>query len=380
MNKTAFYAEGGGQVGDTGTLTVGSETIKVLNTQKENDLIIHVVDKIPQEIEASVAGTVHADKRKLTENNHTATHLLHAALRSVLGSHVQQKGSLVKEDYLRFDFSHFQKMTEEELSQVEHMVNQKVRQNISLEEDRSIPIQEAQEKGAMMLFGEKYGDTVRMITFDPSYSRELCGGCHVDNTGNIGLFKIRSEGAIAAGVRRIEAVTADGAEAYVQGEIAELNAVRGLFKNATQLEKQVENLISENKNLRREVESLQALKAQSLKGDLVASAKEINGVKLVQGVVTDVDGKSAKTLVNNILTDIGSGVVVLGVNNDGKPQLHVCVSKDLTEKYNAGTIIRQLATHIQGGGGGQPFYASAGGKNADGLQAAVVEIETIMQG
>ena len=212
LDKTPFYAEGGGQVGDTGVLDFDGEMIRVLDTIRENDLIIHIVNKIPDNVNSEASATVDASRRALIESNHTATHLMHAALRQVLGTHVQQKGSLVKDNLLRFDFSHFQKMTDEEIDKVESLVNQKIRENIRLEENRSLPIDDAKDAGAMMLFGEKYGDFVRMITFDPDYSRELCGGCHVNATGEIGLFKIVSESAIAAGTRRIEAVTADGAE------------------------------------------------------------------------------------------------------------------------------------------------------------------------
>ncbi|MEM8910019.1 MAG: alanine--tRNA ligase-related protein, partial [Bacteroidota bacterium] len=231
LNQTPFYAEGGGQVGDTGLLWFGAEKVPVLDTKKENDLIIHYVKQLPKAIDGVVRAEVNSTKRWLTENNHTATHLLHAALRQVLGTHVQQKGSLVNEKYLRFDFSHFEKVKEEELATIEKMVNQKIRENIALEEARSIPIAEAKVAGAMMLFGEKYGDQVRMITFDPDYSRELCGGCHVAATGKIGYFKIVSESAVAAGVRRIEAMTADRAEQFLNEALGELQAIRSLFKN-----------------------------------------------------------------------------------------------------------------------------------------------------
>jgi alanyl-tRNA synthetase len=231
LDKTPFYPEGGGQVGDTGFLMFDGEVVMVLDTKKENDLIIHIIDRIPDNIASPIYAEIDAIKRTLTENNHSATHLLHAALRQVLGTHVHQKGSLVKDDYLRFDVSHFQKITDYELAQVEKIVNQKIRQNIALEEARSIPLEAAKEAGAMMLFGEKYGDTVRMITFDPSYSRELCGGCHVRATGQLGFFKITSEAGIAAGVRRIEAVTADKAEEYINKQVKELTAVKSFFKN-----------------------------------------------------------------------------------------------------------------------------------------------------
>lgn len=380
LSKTPFYAEGGGQVGDTGTLSIGGEEIKVLDTKKENDLIIHYVDKLPQTKDGLVEAVIDSNKRALTENNHTATHLLHSALKQVLGSHVQQKGSLVKDDYLRFDFSHFQKMTDEEIAQVEEIVNRKVRENIPLEEHRSISIGEAKDAGATMLFGEKYGDYVRMITFDADYSRELCGGCHVKNTGQIGYFKLVSEGGISAGVRRIEAITADSAEAYINQHLNELRQIKSLFKNPKNTVKSVEDLQDENKALRKEIESLMAAQAGNMKDDLVASAKEINGVKLVTKRLEKIDNKTAKTLAHNVASDLGEGVVLFGITNDEKIQLMLLISEGLIKSndLHAGNIIRELAKEVGGGGGGQPFFATAGGKNPNGLDKAFSKMEGML--
>jgi len=278
LSKTPFYAEGGGQVGDTGTLTINDEVIHVVDTKKENNLIIHYVNKLPSNMEGLVDAVINTKKRELTENNHSATHLLHAALSEVLGSHVQQKGSLVKDKYLRFDFSHFQAMTDEEVERVEQIVNQRIRENIALEEHRSISIAEAQDAGATMLFGEKYGDYVRMITFDEDFSRELCGGCHVAHTGQIGLFKMTSEAGVSAGVRRIEAITADSAEAYVNTKITELANIKNLFKGTKNTLKSVSDMQDENKALRKEIEKLMAAQAGNMKGDLVKSAETIGGL------------------------------------------------------------------------------------------------------
>ena len=378
LSKTPFYAEGGGQVGDTGTLSDGNETIRVLDTKRENELIIHYVDKIPSHPKASWSAKVNSEKRELTENNHSATHLMHAALREVLGTHVQQKGSLVNDHHFRFDFSHFQKMTDDEIKKVEDIVNEKIRKNIPKGEDRSIAMETAQQAGAMMLFGEKYGETVRMITFDSDYSVELCGGCHVESTGEIGLFKIISESAIAAGVRRIEAVTASQAESYVRGEIETLNELKHLVKNPSDIVKSIKGLLEENKKLKKEVEELMHVKAQSVKQDLINNAQIVSGVKVVAGEVTGIDSKAMKTLAYNIEQELGEAIILLGLAQEGKAQLMLLVSKGLTEKYHAGTMIRELAKHINGGGGGQPFFASAGGGKPQGISAALNELTNMI--
>ena len=374
LDKTPFYAEGGGQVGDTGLLYFGDEKIPVLNTKKENDLIIHFVKSLPKNVNATVKGEVNSGKRKLTENNHSATHLMHAALREVLGTHVTQKGSLVDDRYLRFDFSHFQKVTAEEIAQIEAIVNKRIRQNIALQEDRNLPIEKAKEAGAMMLFGEKYGESVRMITFDPDYSRELCGGCHVDATGQIGTFKITSEGAIAAGVRRIEALTADKAEAFVNKEIGELNDVRALFKNPKNLEKSVLSLQEENKTLQKQIDKLVSAQAGALKDDLKKQVTDVKGVKVLSTRLPIGDSKAIKDLAFQLEKEIGDVVIIFGSENNGKPQLMVKISETLTKdnkELHAGNIIRELAKEIKGGGGGQPFFATAGGSDVSGLDSAI---------
>lgn len=373
LNQTPFYAEGGGQVGDTGLLYFGEEKVPVIDTKKENDLIIHFVKKLPENIEASVKAEINVNKRELTENNHSATHLMHAALKSVLGDHVQQKGSLNNEKYLRFDFSHFSKMSEEEIAKVEQIVNQKIRENIALEEARSMPIEEARKSGATMLFGEKYGDEVRMITFDPSFSRELCGGCHVDATGEIGYFKILSEGAVAAGVRRIEAVTANAAEQHINKELAQLSSVRSLFKNPKNVVKSVSDLQEDNKKLQKQIEQLLAAQASALQGQLKDQFEDVNGVNLLTTKVNLEDSKALKTLSYQLEKEIGNTIIVFGAVIKGKPQLMVTISESLTKEkdLHAGNIVRELAKHIKGGGGGQAFFATAGGKEIGGLDAAI---------
>jgi alanyl-tRNA synthetase len=380
LDVTPFYPEGGGQVGDTGFMMFDGEVIKVLDTKKENDLIIHIIDRIPDNISGDVYAEVDANKRSLTENNHSATHLLHAALRQVLGTHVQQKGSLVKDDYLRFDVSHYQKITDNELAQVEKIVNEKIRQNIPLEEARALPIEEAKKSGAMMLFGEKYGDSVRMITFDPAYSRELCGGCHVKYTGQLGLFKITSESGIAAGVRRIEAVTANKAEEYVNQQIHELNAIKSFFKNNINTTKNVSDLLDENKELAKEVEKLRGMQASGMKASLISGAKEISGARVVVAKLKEMDTKSAKTLSVNILSEIDNGLVLFGIEDQGKATIMLSIAENLTKSrgWHAGNIIKELSKEINGGGGGQAFFATAGGTDASGLDKALNSLESYL--
>ena len=381
LDVTPFYPEGGGQVGDTGFMMFDGEVIKVLDTKKENDLIIHIIDRIPDNISGDVYAEVNANKRSLTENNHSATHLLHAALRQVLGTHVQQKGSLVKDDYLRFDMSHYQKITDNELAQVEKIVNEKIRQNIPLEEARALPIEEAKKSGAMMLFGEKYGDSVRMITFDPAYSRELCGGCHVKYTGQLGLFKITSESGIAAGVRRIEAVTANKAEEYVNQQIHELNAIKSFFKNNINTTKNVSDLLDENKELTKEVEKLRGMQASGMKASLISGAKEISGARVVVAKLKEMDTKSAKTLSVNILSEIDNGLVLFGIDDQGKATIMLSIAENLTKSkgWHAGNIIKELSKEINGGGGGQAFFATAGGTDVAGLDKALARLDEFLK-
>ena len=379
LDPTPFYPEGGGQVGDKGRLIAGDQVIKIVDSVKENDLPIVVVAQLPDDVSSALKAEVIESTRRLTENNHSATHLLHAALREVLGTHVQQKGSLVKDDHLRFDFSHFQKMTEEEVKQVEKIVNERVRQNIPRSIDH-VPIEEAKERGAMMLFGEKYGDEVRMITFDPEYSVELCGGCHVPYTGKIGLFKITSESAIAAGVRRIEAVTADRAEEYVNDKLDQLHEVANLMKNPADVVQSLHSLMEENKSLRKDLEDALRQQVKGMREELISEMEEVSGVRFL-GKRLDIDSKSAKDLVYQLIDAVPNAVVLIGMESDGKAQLHLGISKAIAEKdaLDAGKMIRDIARSIQGGGGGQPFYASAGGKNPAGIAEAINTGRTLLE-
>jgi len=374
LNRTPFYPEGGGQVGDTGWLEFSAEKIRVLDTKKENDLIMHVVERLPQHLQdSSVHCHVDAPKRRLTENNHSATHLLHAALRKVLGHHVQQKGSYLDDQTLRFDFAHFQKVSDDELVQIEQIVNEKIRENIALEEARSIPIEEAQKAGAMMLFGEKYGERVRMITFDPAYSRELCGGCHVRHTGQIGYFKIVSESAVAAGVRRIEALTADAAQQHLSTIEREVAAIKMLLKTKEPA-KAVAELQEENKRLQKEIERLISEQAGSLREGLRSKAETVNGIAFVAAVLPVNDANAIKTLAYELERELGSAVIAFGSVSADKPLLTVRISDALAKErgLNAGTIVRELAQKfLKGGGGGQPFFATAGGSDASQLREAV---------
>ncbi len=380
LNITPFYAESGGQAGDRGKLLVGDEEIKVLDTQKENDLIVHVVHKLPAKLDATVQAMVNPELRQATAANHSAVHLMHAALHQVIGDHALQKGQDVDSKRLRFDFSHFQKVTDEELRQVEEIVNQKIRANIQLEEDRNVPIEEAKKSGAMMLFGEKYGDTVRIITFDKDFSRELCGGTHVPATGEIGLFKITSETGVAAGIRRIEALTAEGAEAFLLSELHELNQVRSLLKTTGEVAKNVAGLQEENKDLKRQIEKLLQAQAQGVKGQLVNSAELINGVRFIGAKLNLDDAGAIKNLAFQLENELDDVVAVLGAEVKGKPLLTVVISKSLvaSKGLHAGNMVRELAKEIKGGGGGQPFFATAGGKDVAGLDSAIAKAKEMI--
>jgi len=380
LNVTPFYAESGGQAGDTGVLTAGADKIQVLDTQKENDLIIHVVNRLPADPTAVFYAQVNAEKRQAVSSNHSATHLMHAALHEVLGNHALQKGQDVTPDRLRFDFSHFQKVSDEEIKAIEAMVNAKIRENIALEEDRAVPIEEAKKLGAMMLFGEKYGEFVRVITFDENFSRELCGGTHVPATGQIGQFKIVAESAVAAGIRRIEAVTAAGAEAYFVKEMAELNAVRELLKNPQNLTAAVQSLQEENRKLGKEIERLIAEQAGAMKGELMSKIEQAGGINFISTVLPINDANAIKTLAYQLEKELGNAVVVLGAVVNEKPLLTVIISQNLvdTKGLHAGNMVRELAKEIQGGGGGQPFFATAGGKDAGGLEKAVQKAKTML--
>ncbi len=382
LSHTPFYAESGGQHGDTGWMEFGNaERIAVLDTLKENDLIVHVVERLPKDISANVQAQVDATKRQSTSANHSATHLMHAAMHKVLGNHALQKGQDVDGDRLRFDFSHFQKVTEEEVRQIEVLVNEKIRENIALEEVRNMPIEDAKKLGAMMLFGEKYGETVRVITFDKNFSQELCGGTHVQATGEIGLFKIVGESAVAAGVRRIEAVTAANAEQFLLGQLEELNEIRSLLKGAQHPVKAVAALQEEVRLLKKQVEQLVNEQAGALKSQLKSQFQEVKGIKFLAAKLPIQDANAVKTLAFQLETEVGNCCIVFGLESDGKPQIMVAVSRELTEagpKLHAGNMVRELAKEIQGGGGGQPFFASAGGKDASGLDKAIAKAKELI--
>ena len=365
FNLTPFYAEGGGQVGDTGTLSNENETIQILDTKKENNLIVHFSNQLPANLSASFLAKVDLEKRNSTANNHTATHLLHESLREVLGEHVSQKGSLVNADYLRFDFSHFSKVSSQEIKLVEDKVNYKIRQNLLLEEHRNLPIEKAQEMGAMALFGEKYGDVVRVIKFGTS--AELCGGIHVPSTANIGLFKIVSESAVASGVRRVEAISADKAIAFYEDKLSAINQLGSLLKTQDVL-KSVGQLIEENQQLNKKISQLNSAKAGDLKNDLLKEAEEVNGVRFIAKSV-DLDAKAIKNLAFELTKSNDNLLLVLASQVDGKVTLTIALSEKLSQSkdLHAGNMVRELSKEIKGGGGGQAFFATAGGKDASGI-------------
>jgi alanyl-tRNA synthetase len=374
LDHTPFYGEMGGQVGDTGVLVSENETVEITDTKRENNQSIHIVSRLPQDPSADFMACVDIDKRNASAANHTATHLLDYALKQVLGEHVEQKGSYVDADTLRFDFSHFQKVTDEELRQVERMVNGMIRQDFSLEEHRDTPMEEAREMGAVAVFGEKYGDKVRVVRFGPSC--EFCGGIHAKSTGRIGFFKIVSESSVAAGVRRIEALTGKACEEALYRVEDTLNEVRALFNNAKDLQGVIRKYIDDNDEMRREIERFRAQKVEQLKDQLVAAATTVNGVKVVRAVLP-IDAASAKDLVFKVRQEITENLLcVVGSVAEGKPMLSLMLSEDLVNDHglNAGKMVREAAKLIQGGGGGQPHYAQAGGKNADGLSAAIDKI------
>ena len=370
LDQTPFYAEMGGQVGDTGWLIADDEKIDVIDTKRENNLPVHLVAKLPKDVTATFTAKINEKKRIQCECNHSATHLLHEALREVLGTHVEQKGSYVSPDSLRFDFSHFQKVTEEEIRKVEILVGQKIRANFPLEEHRNMPIAEAKALGAMALFGEKYGDEVRVVKYGSSV--ELCGGTHIPATGMIGSLHIVGESSIAAGVRRIEAVTAEGAEDYVYAQQDLIRELRSLMNNMPNLAQAMKKSIEENAEMKKQIEDYIREKSMRLKEEIVAKASESNGIKVMQFV-----GKANADAMKNVAFQIkaettDSFVFVAGIIDDNKCTLMLMLSDDLVkEGLHAGKIVKEAAKHIQGGGGGQPHFATAGGKNMEGLSIAV---------
>ena len=370
LDNTPFYPEGGGQVGDKGTLVSANEIIDIIDTKKENNLILHFAKQLPENVEATFVAKVNTDLRTSTSKNHSATHLMHLALRSILGTHVEQKGSLVNPNYLRFDFSHFAKVTDEEIQKVEASVNAQIEAQLQLVEHRNIPIQEALDKGAMALFGEKYGDNVRMIEFGDS--KELCGGIHVKNTADIWHFKIISEGAVAAGIRRIEAITGDAVKEFFNQQESALASIKEALKNPQDTMKAVVSLQDENVKLKKQIEQLLKEKAKNLKGELASQLQEINGVKFLATQV-DLNAEGAKDLAYE-LGNLGTNLfLVLATAEEDKPMLTCYISKELVaeKNLNAGQVVRELGKYIQGGGGGQPFFATAGGKNIDGIKEAL---------
>ncbi|WP_103071544.1 alanine--tRNA ligase [Aquimarina sediminis] len=370
FDKTPFYPEGGGQVGDKGYLEVpNGDVVYIIDTKKENNLIIHFTRNLPKHIDETLTAVVDSKQRSRSASNHTATHLMHQALRAILGTHVEQKGSMVHSGSLRFDFSHFAKVTTEELKAVEDFVNARVREQLPLEEQRGITYDQAISEGAIALFGEKYGDKVRAIRFGESM--ELCGGTHVDNTGNIWHFKITSESAIAAGIRRIEAITGDAAKEYFTTQSEAYGQVKAVLKTKDPI-KTITSLQEENAKLKKQVEVLLKDKAKNLKGDLKSEFEEVNGIKFLAKKV-DLDAAGIKDLSFELGGELENIVVLFGSDQNGKALLSCYISKNLVEEkqLNAGQMVRELGKYIQGGGGGQPFFATAGGKNPKGIEEAL---------
>jgi alanyl-tRNA synthetase len=380
LSETPFYAESGGQTGDKGILIFDGEEVQVTDTKKENNLIIHFTEKLPATVSATVEAKVNAIIRKKTELNHSATHLMHAALRSVLGTHVAQKGSLVNDEYLRFDFSHFAKVSDEELAKVEAMVNEKIRANISVV-IKSMPKEEAIALGAMALFGEKYADEVRVVIMESNYSIELCGGTHVGSTGEIGFFKFTSEGAVAAGVRRVEAVTGLAAENFVNEELNQLNSIRASLKNPKEVSKAVESLQTENNELRKKLESLEARQLVVLRNELLQKDEIINGITFIGDIVEVSNADALKKICFDLKNNLNDYVAVLCANIGGKPFVAVGISDTVAAAKNldAGKIIKEhIAPLIKGGGGGQKTLATAGGQDAGNLHAVIEKVKELL--
>ncbi len=379
FNLSPFYAESGGQVGDTGTITSDNEVIHILDTRKEHGLNIHFADKLPENPQAKFKATIDLERRQAIMANHSATHLMHAALRKVLGTHVEQKGSLVAPDYLRFDFSHFSKVEDDVLQEIENLVNAQVRRNVS-SSIQEMPVNEALKMGAMALFGEKYGDVVRVVSFDPEYSIELCGGTHVSASGSIGYFKIISESAVAAGVRRIEALTGEASSRFVSEELASINTIKGMLRSGKDAVSGVSALQDENTQLRKKIEMLMREKAASEKQRLIQSIdSQTNGLKTLVSAV-DIDHPDlVKTICFELKQQFPELAIVLAHENQDKPMLAVALGqKALEAGLNAVQIIRDVSPYIKGGGGGQAFFATAGGKELSGMQAALDAAKSIL--
>ena len=372
FDQTPFYGEMGGEVGDSGVICNEQETIKVIDTKKENGVSVHLLERIPQNPAAEFMACVDVERRRAIEANHTCTHLLDQALKEVLGDHVEQKGSLVTPDYLRFDFSHFEKVSPEQIREVEHLVNERIRQNLPLQEYRDTPIEEAKKLGAIALFGEKYGDKVRVIQFGSSV--EFCGGCHASSTGCIGMVRILSESSVAAGVRRIEAITGKAVEEQMDRLQDTLNGLRSLFNNAPDLVGTIQKAISDNAELRKQVEEAMREKAADLKKQMLAKQKQINGFNVLTAI-TPLSAEYVKDIAFQLRAEVENSIVVIGSVAEGKPLLTAAASDSaVAAGVNIGKNIREAAKLMQGGGGGQPHFATAGGKNVEGIHAAVEKL------
>ncbi len=380
FDKSPFYAESGGQIGDTGFMISTSDVadkISIIDTKKENNQTIHISTALPKNLNAKFNVKINAIKRSNTTRNHSATHLLHAALKEVLGQHVNQKGSLVNDEYLRFDFSHFSKMTDEELDKVEKIVNEKIAAQIALKEQRNIPYQDAIDSGVTALFGEKYGDYVRVITFDDKFSKELCGGCHVKNTSDIVLFKLISESAVSAGVRRIEAISGSNAISFLTIQSNKFEEIKDLLKNPVDVQKSIESLIEENHKVKKQLDKMMAEKTSALKSDLLKTVQEKNGV---HSIIANIDLGNVdliKNLIFELKAEVSNAYILLAAEVDAKPHLALYIDENLVKEknLNASNIIRELGKEIQGGGGGQAFFATAGGKNLEGIKSALLKAE-----
>ncbi len=378
FDRTPFYAESGGQVGDSGTIESNGKATPIFNTKKENNLSVHLVNELPEDISATFTAHVNIDKRRQTEANHTATHLLHKALREVLGTHVEQKGSLVEDSRLRFDFSHFSKMTDEEIRNIERKVNEAIRANTLLEDFRQIPIEEAHKMGAMALFGEKYGETVRVVKYGDSI--EFCGGTHAQATGNIGMFKILSEGAIASGIRRIEAITGKAVEEHLYYVQDVFRNITSLLNNQQDFSAAIRKMIDENSGLKNRITEFQQEQARTLQKHFSETVENMDGIKIISHIVS-FDPEVLKNAIMFLRNDMDNFAVILGSDFGGKPTLLVAISDDLVKAgKNASNIVREAAKEIQGGGGGQPNFSTAGGKNLDGLEKAVVKARELLLG
>ena len=371
FNYTPFYAESGGQIGDTGYIQSDTEKIKIIDTKIEHNVIIHYSTELPKNLTTTFKAVVNSERRQLTACNHSSTHLLHNTLRKIIGEHIEQKGSFVDNKHLRFDFSHFQKLTEEDLSKVEAEVNKQIRQNIQLIERRDIPMSVAEEMGALALFGEKYGDLVRAIKFGDSV--ELCGGIHVKATGEIGYFKITSERAVAAGIRRIEAITSVESEKYINSKMKIVEQIQQIFKASKNIVVSVEKLVTDNKSFCKQIDVFNKIQLSSIKEELKTKLENINGINVIAQKIEIDSADLIKQLAFELKGEINNLFLVIGANVNGKAIIAIMISNNLIDEkgLNANTIIRKISKEIQGGGGGQPFFATAGGKNINGIDKAI---------